>query len=87
MASITVPQGGQKIVPGQAIPNNPIIPFIEGDGIGIDITPVMIKVIDAAVAKAYGGARKSTGWKSMPAKSPPACTARTNGCPRKPSTR
>jgi isocitrate dehydrogenase len=52
MAShITVPQGGQKIVPGQAIPNNPIIPFIEGDGIGIDITPVMIKVIDAAVAK------------------------------------
>ena len=55
---ITVPQGGQKIVPGQPIPNNPIIPFIEGDGIGIDITPVMIKVIDAAVAKAYGGARK-----------------------------
>ena len=59
MAShITVPPGGSKIVPGQAIPNNPIIPFIEGDGIGIDITPVMIKVIDAAVAKAYGGVRK-----------------------------
>ena len=55
---IKVPQGGQKIVPGQATPNNPIIPFIEGDGIGIDITPVMIKVIDAAVAKAYGGAKK-----------------------------
>ena len=55
---ITVPQGGSKIVPGQATPDNPIIPFIEGDGIGIDITPVMIKVIDAAVAKAYGGARK-----------------------------
>ena len=55
---IKVPQGGQKIVPGQAIPDNPIIPFIEGDGIGIDITPVMIKVVDAAVAKAYGGARK-----------------------------
>ena len=33
---IKVPQGGQKIVPGQATPNNPIIPFIEGDGIGID---------------------------------------------------
>ena len=45
---IKVPQDGQKIVPGQATPNNPIIPFIEGDGIGIDITPVMIKVIDAA---------------------------------------
>ena len=55
---IKIPQGGQKIVPGQAIPDNPIIPFIEGDGIGIDITPVMIKVIDAAVAKAYGGAKK-----------------------------
>ncbi len=55
---IKVPQGGSKIVPGQAIPDNPIIPFIEGDGIGIDITPVMIKVIDAAVAKAYGGKKK-----------------------------
>ncbi len=55
---IKVPQGGQKIVPGQAVPDNPIIPFIEGDGIGIDITPVMIKVVDAAVAKAYGGAKK-----------------------------
>lgn len=55
---IQVPQGGAKIVPGQPVPVNPIIPFIEGDGIGIDITPVMIKVIDAAVAKAYGGSRK-----------------------------
>ncbi|UCV12516.1 NADP-dependent isocitrate dehydrogenase [Dechloromonas denitrificans] len=55
---IKIPQGGQKIVPGQPVPNNPIIPFIEGDGIGIDITPVMIKVIDAAVDKAYGGERK-----------------------------
>ena len=55
---IKVPQGGSKIVPGQAIPDNPIIPFIEGDGIGIDITPVMIKVIDAAVDKAYGGKKK-----------------------------
>ncbi|MDO5686413.1 MAG: NADP-dependent isocitrate dehydrogenase [Neisseria sp.] len=58
MSHIKVPAGGQKIVPGQAIPNNPIIPFIEGDGIGIDITPVMIDVIDAAVAKAYGGEKK-----------------------------
>ena len=55
---IKVPEGGQKIVPGQPVPDNPIIPFIEGDGIGIDITPVMIKVIDAAVEKAYGGARR-----------------------------
>ena len=55
---IKVPQGGAKIVPGQSVPDNPIIPFIEGDGIGIDITPVMIKVIDAAVDKAYGGKKK-----------------------------
>ncbi|WP_018606473.1 NADP-dependent isocitrate dehydrogenase [Uliginosibacterium gangwonense] len=55
---IKVPAGGQKIIPGQAIPDNPIIPFIEGDGIGVDITPVMIKVIDAAVEKAYGGKKK-----------------------------
>jgi isocitrate dehydrogenase len=58
---ITVPAGGQKIVAGQPVPDNPIIPFIEGDGIGVDITPVMIKVIDAAVAKAYGG-QKQIHW-------------------------
>ncbi len=55
---ITVPTGGTKIVPGQPTPDNPIIPFIEGDGIGIDITPVMKDVVDAAVARAYGGARQ-----------------------------
>ena len=55
---IKVPATGQKIVPGQPMPDNPIIPFIEGDGIGVDITPVMQKVVDAAVAKAYGGKRK-----------------------------
>ncbi|WP_227817599.1 NADP-dependent isocitrate dehydrogenase [Nitrogeniibacter aestuarii] len=58
---IKVPAEGQKIVPGQPIPNNPIIPYIEGDGIGVDITPVMIKVIDAAVNKAYGG-EKQIHW-------------------------
>jgi isocitrate dehydrogenase len=57
-SKIKVPAGGQKIIPGQAVPDNPIIPFIEGDGIGVDITPVMIKVIDAAVEKAYGGKKK-----------------------------
>lgn len=40
------------------VPNNPIIPYIEGDGIGVDISPVMLKVIDAAVEKAYAGERK-----------------------------
>ena len=58
MTHIKIPAAGAKIVAGQAVPNNPIIPFIEGDGIGADITPVMKDVIDAAVAKAYGGERK-----------------------------
>ena len=55
---IKIPQAGKKIIAGQPIPDDPIIPFIEGDGIGVDITPVMKKVVDAAVAKAYGGKRK-----------------------------
>src|SRR5438552_5293632 len=55
---IEVPGGGTKIVPGQPTPDNPIIPFIEGDGIGVDITPVMQAVVDAAVEKAYGGSRQ-----------------------------
>ena len=45
-------------MPGEPTPDNPIIPFIEGDGIGVDITPVMKAVVDAAVEKAYGGARQ-----------------------------
>ena len=57
---IKVP-AGTKIVPGQTTPDHPIIPFIEGDGIGVDITPVMQKVVDAAVAKAYGG-KKKIAW-------------------------
>ena len=57
-SQIKVPQNGQKIVIGQPIPDQPIIPFIEGDGIGVDITPVMKAVIDAAVEKAYRGERK-----------------------------
>jgi isocitrate dehydrogenase len=55
---IVVPEGGAKIAPGQPVPDNPIIPFIEGDGIGVDITPVMKAVVDAAVAKAYDGERE-----------------------------
>jgi isocitrate dehydrogenase len=58
---IKVPITGQKIVAGRPTPDNPIIPFIEGDGIGIDITPVMKAVVDAAVAKAYGG-KKKIAW-------------------------
>src|SRR5476649_935106 len=59
---ITVPADGQKITVNADfslnVPDNPIIPYIQGDGTGIDVTPVMIKVIDAAVAKAYDGQRK-----------------------------
>src|SRR5208283_1331121 len=59
---IKVPAQGQKITVradgSLSVPDTPIIPYIEGDGIGVDITPVMLKVIDAAVAKAYGGKRK-----------------------------
>jgi len=59
---INVPADGQKITVNAdfslSVPDNPIIPFIEGDGTGIDVTPVMIKVVDAAVARAYGGSRK-----------------------------
>jgi isocitrate dehydrogenase len=55
---IEVPAGGAKIVAGDRTPDNPIIPFIEGDGIGVDITPAMQTAVDAAVAKAYGGARQ-----------------------------
>jgi isocitrate dehydrogenase len=54
---IEVPKEGSKIVSGEPVPDNPIIPFIEGDGIGIDITPVMKAVVDAAVRNAYGGSR------------------------------
>ncbi len=59
---IKVPQSGEKITVNPDfslnVPDQPIIPYIEGDGIGLDITPVMIKVVDAAIEKAYGGRRK-----------------------------
>ncbi|MGE5468054.1 MAG: NADP-dependent isocitrate dehydrogenase [Ignavibacteria bacterium] len=57
-ASLIKIPAGEKIVPGKPVPDNPIIPYIEGDGIGVDITPVMKAVVDAAVAKAYAGRRK-----------------------------
>jgi len=62
---IQVPTSGEKITVNQDgslnVPDNPIIPFIEGDGIGVDITPPMIEVVNAAVEKAYGGS-KSISW-------------------------
>jgi isocitrate dehydrogenase len=59
---IQVPDGGRQITVNADctlnVPDEPIVPFIEGDGVGIDITPVMKDVVDAAVGKAYGGARR-----------------------------
>jgi len=59
---IKVPTSGEKITVkadnSLQVPNEPIVPYIEGDGIGVDITPVMKRVIDAAVEKAYQGKRK-----------------------------
>lgn len=61
-SKVVVPVEGQKIsvdAEGKlVVPNNPVIPYIEGDGIGVDVSPAMIKVVDAAVEKAYGGDRK-----------------------------
>jgi len=62
---IQVPPAGEaiRVNPDNSlcVPDHPIIPFIEGDGIGVDITPVMQKVLDAAVAKAYGD-RREIAW-------------------------
>ncbi|MDH4094365.1 MAG: NADP-dependent isocitrate dehydrogenase [Betaproteobacteria bacterium] len=65
---IKVPAAGEKIRVNKdfslSVPDNPVIPYIEGDGTGVDITPVMIKVVDAAVKKTYGGKRKIV-WMEM----------------------
>jgi isocitrate dehydrogenase len=65
---IKVPAQGQKITVNADmslnVPDQPIIPYIEGDGTGVDITPVMLKVVDAAVEKAYGG-KKKIHWMEM----------------------
>ena len=62
MSHLQIPANGSRITVNADnslnVPNHPIIPFIEGDGTGVDITPVMRRVLDAAVARAYGGARQ-----------------------------
>ncbi|WP_026959991.1 NADP-dependent isocitrate dehydrogenase [Aliagarivorans taiwanensis] len=61
-SKLVVPNGGAKITVNDqgklVVPNNPIIPYIEGDGIGADVSPAMLEVVDAAVEKAYGAERK-----------------------------
>ena len=64
-SKVVVPSDGSAILIDDngklIVPDNPIVPFIRGDGIGADITPVMKKVVDAAVAKAYQG-KKKIAW-------------------------
>ena len=61
-SKVIIPANGQGITADAngvlTVPNNPIVPYIEGDGIGKDVTPAMLKVVDAAVAKAYAGQRQ-----------------------------
>ena len=68
MSKIKIPSEGKKISLGAdgqlQVPDNPVIGFIEGDGIGVDITPVMQKVVDAAVSKAYSGS-KTIAWMEL----------------------
>ncbi|MBX3629754.1 MAG: NADP-dependent isocitrate dehydrogenase [Nitrosomonas sp.] len=65
---IKIPHDGEKIIVNQdlalKVPDHPIIPFIEGDGIGVDITPVMQNVVNAAVSKAYSNQRR-IAWMEM----------------------
>ena len=59
---IQVPEGGEAITANTDhslnVPDRPIIPYVEGDGIGVDVTPVMLDVVNAAVSKAYGNERE-----------------------------
>src|SRR5262245_49690364 len=63
---VVVPAGREAITlnadSSLNVPDRPVIPFIEGDGIGVDVTPVMQKVVDAAVARAYGPRTRSIAW-------------------------
>ena len=85
---VAVPADGKKI--GYAagkydIPDNPIIPFIEGDGTGRDIWKASLRVFNAAVEKAYKGSGAWRGTKFLQAKKPRLNS--THGCPTTPSTR
>ena len=81
-----IPEVGSKITVNDDlslnVPDDPIIPFIEGDGIGIDISPVMIKVIDAAVEKHIPTKENIVGWKYIVEKKRPSYT-KVIGSPQK----
>ena len=85
---LNVPAQGQKITIANGklvVPDQPIVPFIEGDGTGPDIWRASVRVFDAAVQKAYGGKRK-IAWMEVFA-GEKSFTRSTPGCPTKPSTR
>lgn len=91
VSKIQVPAVGDKITVNADhslnVPDNPIIPFIEGDGIGVDISPVMIKVVDAAVEKAYGGKRKISWMEVYAGEKATQVYDQDTWLPRKPWTR
>ena len=82
---IKVPAQGQKITVNADmslnVPDEPIVPYIEGDGTGLDITPVMLKVVDASVEKAYAWQAQDPldgGFRGR--ESRPRCMVQTSGC-------
>ena len=87
-SKVVIPTQGQKITVDAngklQVPNHPIIPFIEGDGIGVDVTPAMLNVVNAAVEKAYKGERKIAWMRSIPARSRLMSMAKVPGCRPKP---
>lgn len=87
-SKVVVPAEGQKITLQNGklnVPHNPIIPFIEGDGIGVDVTPAMLKVVDAAVEKAYKGERKISRMEVYTGEKSTHVYGGTSGCQLKPS--
>lgn len=85
-SKVVVPAQGKKITLQNGklnVPENPIIPYIEGDGIGVDVTPAMLKVVDAAVEKAYKGERKSP-MEIYTGENPHRFMVRMSGCLLKP---
>ena len=85
---IEIPAGAEKITVNADnsinVPNNPIIPYIEGDGIGVDISPVMIKVVDAAVEKSYNGERKISWMEIYAVRNQLKCMAKVFGYLKRP---
>ena len=85
MSKVNIPTAGEKITMTDGklnVPDNPIIPFIEGDGIGPDIWKASVRVIDMAVEKAYGGNKKIHWMEVYAGKSQMKCMAKIRGFPR-----